>query len=340
MGLSAHLLFCMMDVNSVGKQKIITKDNKIRITNCLDKFERINTEELKALANGVVPGLFPVAVEKKRKKYHLAAELSNQMALESYCHEWMDTSTILSIICDTLEIASACERRGLRPGNLCWDVRCVFVDQTNGKISMLYWPVLRLESSDVDMLQFYRGFLEYMERDEVEHTVFTLYANYFSQRDSMNLFSFQTLMRRIQLHWNQHQNAETLEMKKQQYAMNYEYRQWPNRNKGNAWLESSADTRKIWLNRERVIIGRSKQQCDVTIHRDNSVSRCHACIIKDGQRYLLKDLGSKNGTYIGQRRLTPHIPERLENGEVIRLGDSCFTFREMVSDQTVLMFRT
>lgn len=332
--------FCLMDVNSVGKQKIKTKNNKIQITNCLDKFERVNTEELKVLTNGVVAGLVPVTVEERRKKYHLSVELSNQMALESYCSEWMDTGTILSIICDTLEIASACERRGLRPGNICWNARCIFVDRTNGNVSMLYWPVLRLENSDADMLQFYRRFLEYMERDGADHSVLGPYADYFYQRDSMNLFSFQTLMRRIQMHWKQRQNAETLEMKKQQHATAYEYRQWPNRSKGNAWLESSADTRKIWLNREQIIIGRSKQQCDVTINRDNSVSRCHACIIKVGQRYMLKDLGSKNGTYIGQKRLSPHVPEQLENGEMIRLGDSCFTFREMGSDQTVLMFRT
>lgn len=323
----------------MGKQKIKTKNNKIQITNRLTKFERINTEELKLLTNKVVTGLLPVTVEVKRKQYKMSVEVSNQIALKSYCDEWMDTDTILSIICGTLEIASASERQGLRLGSLCWDKKLVFVDGTNGNISMLYWPVLCLESSDSDMLHFYSSFLDYMHRDGTDSSVKDPYAKYFYQRDSMNLFSFQTLMDEIQNRWIQLRDIETLEIKKQQDAIAQDCRQWTNANRGSAWLESAADTQKIWLNQEKVVIGRSVQLCDVIIKNDNSVSRRHACITMSGKRYILEDLGSKNGTYIDQKRLMPQMPTKLANGEVIRFGDSCFIFREMISDQTITMYQ-
>jgi len=52
----------------------------------------------------------------------------------------------------------------------------------------------------------------------------------------------------------------------------------------------------------------------------SGVSRLHAVIKRDGNRILLMDLGSSNGTYVNGKRLDTNAEHILNNGDVIALG--------------------
>ena len=52
-----------------------------------------------------------------------------------------------------------------------------------------------------------------------------------------------------------------------------------------------------------------------------NISRRHAQILFDGQVYQVVDLGSTNGSYLDQLRLTPRQPAVWRPGQVLRLGD-------------------
>jgi serine/threonine protein kinase len=61
------------------------------------------------------------------------------------------------------------------------------------------------------------------------------------------------------------------------------------------------------------------------------ISRRHAKIWRDGTNYVLEDLASSNGTIIlpsasDSRRLMPHQPYTLANGDKIKLGDTTLHF--------------
>lgn len=56
-----------------------------------------------------------------------------------------------------------------------------------------------------------------------------------------------------------------------------------------------------------------------------SVSRRHARIVVTAGKALLEDLASKNGTFLGDVRVTAPVP--LEDGAEIRLGSLLVTFR-------------
>jgi DNA-binding winged helix-turn-helix (wHTH) protein len=56
-----------------------------------------------------------------------------------------------------------------------------------------------------------------------------------------------------------------------------------------------------------------------------SVSRRHAVIRIAGDEATVEDLGSKNGTFVGDRRLDSS--SRLSDGDVIRLGSVVMTFK-------------
>jgi serine/threonine-protein kinase len=79
---------------------------------------------------------------------------------------------------------------------------------------------------------------------------------------------------------------------------------------------------------------------DVDLSRfdpDTKISRRHARIWRDGEKFLVEDLGSSNGTLIlikeremetpAAYRLEPHRPHALSNGDVLRMGDTTLSFK-------------
>lgn len=73
------------------------------------------------------------------------------------------------------------------------------------------------------------------------------------------------------------------------------------------------------FNQQTVLIGR-QQDCDIILDSE-SVSRRHAQIKKTEQGYLVEDLGSGNGTNVGEQNLHRDETAELQNGAVIKIQD-------------------
>ncbi|MGH7897275.1 MAG: FHA domain-containing protein, partial [Candidatus Binatia bacterium] len=84
-------------------------------------------------------------------------------------------------------------------------------------------------------------------------------------------------------------------------------------------LEGSRPGEATMFEGDRLTIGRAAS-CDLVLE-DQSISRTHAAIEREGEAFVLVDLGSNNGTFVeGQKaRITRH---RLKNGDQITLGKS------------------
>ncbi len=83
------------------------------------------------------------------------------------------------------------------------------------------------------------------------------------------------------------------------------------------------ETRQIPLDDGENIVGRAP---DASVWIDAAgVSRQHARILVDGPSVTIEDLDSKNGTYLGARRLS--APAVLADGDQIRVGPVVITFR-------------
>lgn len=62
----------------------------------------------------------------------------------------------------------------------------------------------------------------------------------------------------------------------------------------------------------------------------SKVSRRHACILVSDGRAVLEDVGSRNGTYVDDRRI--NAPVELKNGDRIRIGPAQLVFCASVDD--------
>lgn len=73
--------------------------------------------------------------------------------------------------------------------------------------------------------------------------------------------------------------------------------------------------RRVDVNKERFILGRSKTQADLVLE-DPNVSRQHAAIERVGSDWFLADLGSTNGCYIDGQRVSRR---QIADGDVIEV---------------------
>ncbi len=75
------------------------------------------------------------------------------------------------------------------------------------------------------------------------------------------------------------------------------------------------------LGEGRTLIGRSPE-CDVFLD-DVTVSRRHAELRRDGDRFLIRDLGSLNGTFVNRHRIEETT---LEDDDEVQIGKYRMTF--------------
>ncbi|WP_161604667.1 FHA domain-containing protein [Roseiconus nitratireducens] len=76
------------------------------------------------------------------------------------------------------------------------------------------------------------------------------------------------------------------------------------------------------------VIGRHAD-CDLQF-ATRTISRRHCAIVFDQRHVLIRDLGSRNGTWLDGELLAPNVPQNLTHHSVIRMGK--FTFRVSVRD--------
>src|SRR6266849_2956392 len=77
---------------------------------------------------------------------------------------------------------------------------------------------------------------------------------------------------------------------------------------------------------DRVRVGRSPDN-DLRFDGDDArqVSRYHAEIYRDGEQYFVKDLQSRNGTFVGGRRIDQ--PTQLNDGDSVQFAAGGPTLR-------------
>ncbi len=85
---------------------------------------------------------------------------------------------------------------------------------------------------------------------------------------------------------------------------------------------------KIPLGTTRFTIGRAPDN-QLVLSNDAKVSSHHAEMSLAGQNYAIVDLGSTNHTFVNEQELYRNPPRLLWHGDIIRIGDTQFTYEVM-----------
>ena len=83
----------------------------------------------------------------------------------------------------------------------------------------------------------------------------------------------------------------------------------------------------ICVNKPVFRLGKERSYVDYFVTNNIAVSRSHADIITRGNRYFVKDLNSKNRTYINGRELPVQMEVEITDGDSLKLGNEEFIFR-------------
>jgi hypothetical protein len=87
------------------------------------------------------------------------------------------------------------------------------------------------------------------------------------------------------------------------------------------YARNAGEARQEWK------IGRSYEYCDYVIDDPHKrISRLHATIIEENNAFFIRDEGSAGGTYINKRKLTPQIPQQLNDNDLINLNIIAYRF--------------
>jgi pSer/pThr/pTyr-binding forkhead associated (FHA) protein len=92
------------------------------------------------------------------------------------------------------------------------------------------------------------------------------------------------------------------------------------------WRSSGVE--QVALDHERVTVGRDPANL-VCIADDDAISAMHAVFERYSSGWSVRDLGSRNGTFVNRGRITGE--RSLHSGDVIEIGDTQLVFRDLES---------
>lgn len=87
-------------------------------------------------------------------------------------------------------------------------------------------------------------------------------------------------------------------------------------------VQSNGKTQEVPVNKPRLVFGR-KEECQVRLPV-SSVSREHCELRVEGDKVLVRDLGSSNGTYVNAERVQE---AQLSPGDLLAIGPAVFILR-------------
>lgn len=274
--------------------KFVLKPKADRLSVISKTQNKVNTRELSSIKSGEFDYLITPVVVDNGKTVVAHFDIDEYISLYEYVQRGISPTIFANIGLNILETTEKIKAQVMQVGNLLLDLRYIYVNEKNLDIKYIYVPFIHAKE-EPNIRQVLKNLPFYCVFDDTNNIEFvSKYIDFFN-----NMVNFSVLEYRQFVMQKMGSNAKA-------YVV----------------LENSGEAKPIKI--ERFIIGKGD---DVALKVDSVyVSRHHALIYQENDKYYIKDCNSKNHTYLNDKQLAPEGISQLFNGDNIRLADVKLTF--------------
>lgn len=346
----------------MAKYKISNKGNLITITRKQFGAIPVNGGELQFFNDNFLPGFFRPKLENPKKMTYTAPK---GIPLSKYIEQQLDVQMFYSVIAQIVEITKKVSHYNLFIGNLVLNENLVYVKEPSGELFFLYEP---LNNRGVSTNVF--GFIYDVVKKMRTQNFFVkgeceLLANFLMAPENNRIEILEGYIK--QRYPQIYQQIGTADMEKSGFISSNRLSYQEHYAAGFAGesettlLDNFAEdaettllaeeedeettllapqlsavitrssTGEEWeINKNEFTIGK-KEGNDLAIKDNKAISRFHAVIIRREDEFYIKDNDSTNHSYINGELLESNEENRLSDGDIVKLADEEFSFKEIRS---------
>lgn len=300
--------------------KIKRKSDKTIIVHKRGKGEQFSSLELDIINKNEIEELEKIEVKNTIAGMKFKFEVRNCNSLDTYLQSNIKLNEFFNIVLKIINVVKACYARGIRVSNLESRLECIFHNPTNGKIKMLYWPILSMENHTNEKDIFQKVGICYLWLQE-DDTYRTEYDNLFENRKEFDINDFEKKIMDMKKRWDIEKNKPITEPDGEEIKFGEleatRHLLYP------TLMHVSSNQRREII-KSVFVIGRL-DTCDYVIN-DPYVGREHAMILQEGGKSYIVDRNSKNGVFVNNEKIVPGEKVLLNSGSIIAIRGEKFVY--------------
>ncbi len=328
----------------------ITVKNKngiVAVTNEIAFPETINQSELMSLHEHRVAGLFDLEITHKRKTVLLTCAIQGMYSLKDFLCDTINKKTFLLCISQIKEIIKEAERNSLNINNLDLRPERMYINPVNGRISVIYWPVVNNKIAE-PFYTFFKNLRGYIKIDQAENIdYYSRFISFFNDASSYSFKEFERFLDELMGRKKEAENryfdntSSISEDGTKKRNSNIEYD--PSKNnleydpfkesRGLGYLIRVSNGEIISIDKKSFIIGSDNDRCDYTVKDNPFISHIHCAVGTEGGVFYIYDFDSKNSTYVNGTLIPPNKKIMLKSGMKVRLANEEFVFQTQVNNR-------
>lgn len=284
-----------------------------------DMFSKLEYKVLTSQENGDFLPLYLLRQNGRPQFWYTIPSL--YYSLEHKCAE-MEPQILFHVI-ETLDrICTETEKNGfLKLEHLDLSLDRIFIETNSGKLQMIYLP---LNTADGTTLLNKENIMRQLVKELLSHNINLKVSGRVQRlnRDLQNgIVTFTKIMENIRT-GAYDVNADNAYFDDEgTFVVDSGKRRYP-------YLVLVENQIPIPITKADFLLGKNTEQVDGAIYNHNEVSRKHCRILSKLGKYYVKDVGSKNGTYLNQYMLRPYEEAEIHHGDCLRLGKCELIFYE------------
>lgn len=300
---------------ALGYKKINT-DEMTCVTYKQRNMLEISQKELSIIEHGLVSGLMNA---KWTSPYEMQFFAPRSVILKKYLSS-DDINNAITVLRNTLNVIKEVDNNCMNSNHLLLDLEYVFVSCTSGDLLYIYEPYKKRRTNTVfkdfslDVFKLIR-FKNDGYGDEINS-----YKNFVLQHNDIDEINDYLQSMQMRICGLDRKNSDN---RNDNYVI-YESVE-PSNYKNIAKLIRKSNQEITILSNGENRIGRMNDNTFV-ISDNKKVSRYHAVISLKDDTYFLKDIGSKNGTFLNDMILPVKVDMKITSGDFISFGGEVYQF--------------